>query len=229
MEEIRYMISEASKRVEVEDHVLRYWEEQLKLPIGRNELGHRYYKESDIELLKAIRKLKEQGFQLKAIKMLLPNLNKSDKPDAQAMVKLKDELNTIMPDMHEEGEVNNMISDNETNKEINLPVGSESHKLKDETSEKMGQFKAIMHQIIMSALKDNNAVLSDDITTNVTNGIIKEMNFLMRIQEEKEEERFRKFDITLREYQKSRLSAAAALEGRKKKRSKFMRKNKIYI
>jgi DNA-binding transcriptional MerR regulator len=228
MEEIRYMISEASKRVEVEDHVLRYWEEQLKLPVSRNELGHRYYKDSDIELLKAIKKLKDQGFQLKAIKMLLPNLNKPENMDAQAMVKLKDELNTIMPDMHGEDEVNNISADNDTGEEMNLPVGKEEHKLKD-ASEKMGQFKAIMHQIIMSALKDNNAVLSDDITTNVTNGIIKEMNFLMRIQEEKEEERFRKFDITLREYQKSRLSAAAALEGRKRKKSKFMKKNKIYI
>ena len=40
-----YMISDASKMLEVENHVLRYWEEELELPIPRNELGHRYYRE----------------------------------------------------------------------------------------------------------------------------------------------------------------------------------------
>ena len=30
------MISDAAKEVDVESHVLRYWEEELKLPIKRN-------------------------------------------------------------------------------------------------------------------------------------------------------------------------------------------------
>ena len=38
MSETRYMISDASKLVDVEAHVLRYWEEELDLPIGRNEM-----------------------------------------------------------------------------------------------------------------------------------------------------------------------------------------------
>ena len=33
-------ISDAAKEVKVESHVLRYWEEELHLPIKRNELGH---------------------------------------------------------------------------------------------------------------------------------------------------------------------------------------------
>ena len=69
MNQVRYMISDASKLVEVESHVLRYWEEELELPIARNEMGHRYYTEDDIQLLKHIKKLKERGYQLKAIKM----------------------------------------------------------------------------------------------------------------------------------------------------------------
>ena len=35
MSEVRYMISDAAKLVDVEAHVLRYWEEELELPIGR--------------------------------------------------------------------------------------------------------------------------------------------------------------------------------------------------
>ena len=69
MDQVRYMISDAAKMVEVESHVLRYWEEELELPIARNEMGHRYYTEDDIQLLKHIKKLKERGYQLKAIKM----------------------------------------------------------------------------------------------------------------------------------------------------------------
>lgn len=38
-----YLISDASRQVQVEAHVLRYWEDELGLPIPRNELGHRYY------------------------------------------------------------------------------------------------------------------------------------------------------------------------------------------
>lgn len=69
MNQVRYMISDAARLVEVESHVLRYWEEELDLPIARNEMGHRYYTEDDIQLLKHIKKLKERGYQLKAIKM----------------------------------------------------------------------------------------------------------------------------------------------------------------
>ena len=76
------MISDASKRVDVESHVLRYWQKELALPISRNEMEQRYYKESDIELLKKVKHLKEQGFQLKAIKMILANKNTPDAIDS---------------------------------------------------------------------------------------------------------------------------------------------------
>lgn len=66
-----YYISEASKLVQVEPHVLRYWEEELALPIGRNEMGHRSYTQEDIERFRQIKHLKEQGLQLKAIRMVL--------------------------------------------------------------------------------------------------------------------------------------------------------------
>lgn len=66
-----YYISEASKLVQVEPHVLRYWEDELALPIGRNEMGHRSYTQEDIERFRRIKHLKEQGLQLRAIRMVL--------------------------------------------------------------------------------------------------------------------------------------------------------------
>ena len=74
MGEVHYMISEAAKRVNVETHVLRYWEEELFLTIGRTEMGHRYYTEDDVQLFQCIKELKEQGMLLKDLKNLIPDL-----------------------------------------------------------------------------------------------------------------------------------------------------------
>ncbi|MDD3361301.1 MAG: helix-turn-helix domain-containing protein [Hespellia sp.] len=76
MGELRYMISEAAKQVEVESHVLRYWEEELELTIERNEMGHRYYTKDDIELFECIKKLKDKGMLLKDLKPVIPDLIK---------------------------------------------------------------------------------------------------------------------------------------------------------
>jgi DNA-binding transcriptional MerR regulator len=222
VEEVRYMISEAAKRVDVESHVLRYWQRELALPISRNEMDQRYYKESDIELLKKVKHLKDQGFQLKAIKMILSNLNSPDSPDfdtqGQDMENREDKVIELFR--------KDKLLENEEG--TSLITDGEGHEIKEEETSKMGQFQAIMNHIVLSALKENNSVLSEEISTNVTGGVIKEVSYLMRLQEEKEEERFKKFDMTLREYQKSRMLAAATTDKNKKK-SKFFKKNKDYI
>lgn len=74
MGEVHYMISEASKRVNMEAHVLRHWEEELNLSIGRTEMGHRYYTEEDIRLFRCIKELKEQGIMLKELKEMIPDM-----------------------------------------------------------------------------------------------------------------------------------------------------------
>ena len=65
------MISDAANIVQVESHVLRYWEEELELTIPRNELGHRYYTQENIQEFLRIKELKERGYQLKAIRLIL--------------------------------------------------------------------------------------------------------------------------------------------------------------
>ena len=66
MGEVRYMISEAAKRVNVETHVLRYWEEELELPIGRTERDTVTIQKRI--LFRCIKELKEQGMFLKDLK-----------------------------------------------------------------------------------------------------------------------------------------------------------------
>ena len=69
--EKQYKISEMTRLINVEAHVLRYWEEELQLPIKRNDLGHRYYTEDDKELFLRVKQLKEKGIQLKGIRSIL--------------------------------------------------------------------------------------------------------------------------------------------------------------
>ena len=44
----------------VEKVYYRDWEEELKIPAKRNEMGHRYYTEEDIGRFRRVKELKEQ-------------------------------------------------------------------------------------------------------------------------------------------------------------------------
>ena len=78
MAEQKFMISDAAKMVAVEAHVLRFWEEELELTIGRTEQGHRYYTRENLEVFQKIKELKEEGLQLKENKPSLKELEKRE-------------------------------------------------------------------------------------------------------------------------------------------------------
>ena len=88
MKETRYLISETAKLVQVEPHVLRYWEEELGLSIKRNEMGHRYYTDKDLEIFQKIKELKKEGLQLKTIKEKLHEKDEIPQVEEQIQVKI---------------------------------------------------------------------------------------------------------------------------------------------
>ena len=55
--------------------------------------------------------------------------------------------------------------------------------------EKMEQFQEIMNHIIGRALEVNNEQLSQDVSSIVNDKVVKELEYLMRVKDEKEEER----------------------------------------
>ena len=58
-----FRIGEAAELVEVEPHVLRYWETEFKLRPQRSDSGQRLYRRNDIEqFLRIKRLLHEDGF-----------------------------------------------------------------------------------------------------------------------------------------------------------------------
>ncbi len=203
MGEKRYIISDASRMVDVEAHVLRYWEEELEIEIPRNEMGHRYYTEFHIQLLKSVKELKEQGLQLKAIKMIMPELLSGEEVSIDKVVAAHD------------------INSNEiaVNSNQNMP---EIHK-NINAGTKIAQFQQIINEAVSQAMLRNTEILSDSISGKVNEGMSKEMDYLFRMQDEREDERFKKFDELVRGYQRGSKEAAMTLE-KPKKKSKFFKK-----
>ncbi len=142
MDKLRYMISDAAGLVNVEAHVLRYWEEELELDIPRNEMGHRYYTKENI----------------------------------QQFLKIKD---------------------------LNQPANFSS------AEDKMAQFRILMSGIVKEALSENNQALGKEVGESVGDRVLKEMNYLMREQDEQEEERFRKLDAAIRELNAKKIKGSA--------------------
>lgn len=179
----RYTITEAADILRIRTHTLRYWEEELELEIPRNEMGHRVYYDEQIAVFEEVRRLKEQGYQLTAIRMQLQNK-----------------------------QTNHML-DTETDKEFEetLPfrpaneVGSKAVKLE--------QFQLLMNEIVKNAMEENN----QQLCTRIEERILKEMNYLMREQEENARERYLQLDQLLRQ-------VVAKKSGKKEKKKKLSMK-----
>lgn len=183
------MISDAANMMQVESHVLRYWEEELELDVPRNEMGHRYYTEENMQQFRQIKKWKEEGYQLKAIKMMLHNEN----PNLEE-AKQQEHTTAMSGETEAEPEKDGQqmhVAVSHTNA---APAGLT----------KLEQFQLMMNDIVRNAIAENNQALGQAVSEHVGEKVIKEMNYLMQEQEEQEEERFRKLDEAIRSRQMSR-------------------------
>ena len=189
MGEVRFMISEAAKQVQVESHVLRYWEEELDIPIGRTEMGHRYYTKDDIQLFCCIKKLKDEGMLLKDLKPLIPELKAT-------RLKMKESKET------------------ETSKAVKVqnPVQSKAggETLPAQETEvvipirQLDQVRSLLGEVLTEVVTGNNEVLKKDISEAVTADVMQEMDKLLQSKERQQEEHFRKLDCLIRQQQASR-------------------------
>lgn len=226
MQEMRYMISDTAKKIDVEAHVLRYWEEELSLHIARNEMGHRYYTAKDILIFKNIKKLKEQGFALKTIKMVLPEIETEDLED---IIRRKDELNMQAENMAGAG-AHNIVPFEGAN--VGMSVEEISPDTVKSQDEKMRQFQVILGNIVAQAIHSQQEGLSKDISDKVTRSVsekvLKEMNSISKEEQERSEEHFRKIDESLRKICDENRREAEELKRQKgKKRGLFSKKEKV--
>lgn len=183
MEKVRYMISDAANIVHVESHVLRYWEDELELNIPRNEMGHRYYTKENIAEFQRIKELKEQGYQLKAIRMIVHN-GPIEGLTAEAPIPV--------------GQAPLSAGAAAAPQQLPVKTTAESPQSILNNTDKMAQFTELMTEIVGKALAANNEELGQSISEEVGKQVIKEMNYLMREREEAEEDRFRRLDAAIR-------------------------------
>ena len=149
MEQVRYMISDAANIVQLEQHVLRYWEDELQLDIPRNEMGHRYYTDENIKEFLKIKELKEKGYQLKAIRMYLKNEKQREQRNKE---KERDRQILTITNARELG-----LESDGKEKQPSEVATVEDPKIK------MEQFQEIMTEIVANALKNNNEDLSNEV------------------------------------------------------------------
>ncbi|MDB8683786.1 helix-turn-helix domain-containing protein [Mediterraneibacter gnavus] len=201
MGEVRFMISEAAKQVHVESHVLRYWEEELELVIGRTEMGHRYYTEDDIQLFCCIKKLKDAGMLLKDLKPLIPELKstklKLQKTEALKKAALKKE--TAASTVSAPAAVSSPAA-------VSTPAAISEAEVVPVTQ--LEQVRSLIGDVLTEVVVSNNEELKKDISKSVTTDVIREMDFLFQAKERQEEEHFRKLDTLIRQQQANRKEAA---------------------
>lgn len=186
MAEIRYLISDAAKKVDVESHVLRYWEDELQMQIPRNEMGHRYYTDYQIRLFRQIKELKERGYQLKAIKGALNKMSggindiiiaedymeedmKAAWKESQTREGHMKERQTKDKGKEEENTCKTEAEEQETGLEATIPI--QPMQAADITSEKMVQLQSIMNHIIGQAMEANMERISKEITKEVSENV----------------------------------------------------------
>ncbi len=266
MENVRYMISDAANIVNVESHVLRYWEEELELAIPRNEMGHRYYTEENIAQFQKIKEWKEQGYQLKAIRMMIHNIpeqevcsvgtmNIGGAGSMNGMVNPGAANNMVSPggasNMTSAGGPSNMVNPGGAGSLGNpgaaastttmMPGNGQVIQMKREyprmdqqyskehgnpvsNTVKLEQFQTMMKSIVKEAVEENNQSLGKEVSVQVGEKVLKEMNYLMREQDEAEEERFRKLDAAIRTYQKGRRFRKEKVDKKDKNAAKAAKK-----
>lgn len=134
--ETRYTVRQAAEMTGIKAYVMRYWEDELDLHIQRNELGHRYYTGSDIQLFMNIKELKKRGLQLRAIRDLIPQIlytaANTDKNNIQLL----------------EGETEEISSQDSSN----ITEKAE----KNVTDPKILEFQAILERLITQEIRSKN-------------------------------------------------------------------------
>jgi DNA-binding transcriptional MerR regulator len=210
--------------VDEESHVLRYWEEELALKIPRDDLGHRYYTEVQLDIFRTIKDLKQKGYQLKEIKQWLEDMEKDshleqeeevvtpkelDKPDPGDIIFPQGLPLPAIPPMEEmKAGSSSVLADKQIN---GVPEMS-----------KLQEFRQLMSDILSDVMSAGYEKMSDDITERVSRRVIKEINYLDREREEWQEEQFKQLDETIRNCQRrGRLRAETAATGMPDKRKKW--------
>ena len=230
-------ISNAAKQVSVEAHVLRYWEMELGLNVSRNAQGHRFYGDEDIAMFKQIKYLKEQGFRLQAIKLLLPDLNKVSHLEEEKLLELRDHVNEQVQQedipTYPEKRMAQIMPLHPKNTDMTKPAFKPVGHDYRQAEEKLRHFEAMMRKMLRTTIEEMASETEERICEKVTTRLLKEIDYLERQKNELQEKQLKLLQDILSEVRKDGVEAAATEEisvGKlqSKKDKKKTRKKKLF-
>lgn len=188
MQKEYYLINEAAKEVQVEAHVLRYWEEELGLSIKRNKKGHRLYSRDDVSKFIKIKKLKEEGLQLKAVKKIMKEIPSESDDDNDIKVvnfHIKNEFDEIEKDKvsdivagRQEGKIG---ADKKDDSNLNSSIGKKND--------------VVQKSPIRIEIKDTEIIDKKNSVTHYENENKKEIKLLENLQNMSDEKREKAYRI----------------------------------
>ena len=193
-----YQITDAAKKLDVESHVLRYWEEELELPIERNKQGHRLYTEEDLQRFRYIKELKKEGLQLRAIRTKVHKAEdwakqeyrtsrREEAPDGAAQI-----VETLPgPANYKESRVLYEMSAKR--------YRPESPMENDDREEKAVKLCMMLQQMVGQAVRKESQEMLSELKRSVAETVSKEMDYQFRMQEQRDEAHYQRIDALLRE------------------------------
>ncbi len=211
-----YQVSEAAEELGMEVYTLRYWENQLGIEVPRNAAGHRYYEDEQLELFRGVKRLKDAGFGLRQIKAMAERMPAVAALPDDKLEDLRKRIAGIEAEQEEAAVLHRSSSAVERGK-FSLCVGGAAESTvpaAEEHTDGVRMLQEGMTKWLGEVLQRNNEQLSQRIEEGVSERMARELRFLFRQQEEQEEERYRRLDRTIREYQQARANARQQQNGR---------------
>lgn len=176
MEEGSYTIKEAAKQVQVAEHVLRYWEEELGITIERNAQGCRRYTGKDLVVFASVKGWKEQGLQLKAIRKIL--VAESGENGVQLRTDAIEETVSIWK-----------------TENSGLPADAVSGNFQEQGS-RAARLQLLLEELVTRAVRENNEMVLKELDYQFRQFEENAQGRELR-QIERDEEHFRKLDALL--------------------------------
>lgn len=196
-------IKDVAEMLNTEAYVLRYYEKELNLEIGRNSKGYRVYTLEDVDLFKKIQEMREKGLQLKAIESIVHDSNEEVKETYEQLSSIN--LSTPVPlAEHQLAEVD----------------------ITNVEDEKVKQFSCLMKEMFKQALMECNeqskVEMKQAIKDEVSAAVDEKVMQIQEEQDSKNREYYKKLDETMREVQRIRKEMSETkIETTKKEKNSF--------
>lgn len=159
MGEKEYSVSEAVRLIGVESHVLRYWEEELRIEIRRNNQGHRVYTDENVDMFCYVKELKEKGLQLKAIRLLLDEQKMHGRQTNTEEAEFVRHLKEIAASPTEEQAVKEVAANPAEEQEVCV----EYELIVNEKQDNLRQFELILRKLMEEVVAEQNLKLQETI------------------------------------------------------------------